>query len=70
MNKMGGSFPAINNALGDTPLLISPYYNTDFIIFPFSFEHIIAAVLIHKNYEGPSLCSLRDKYEVKQRIES
>ena len=42
-------FESIKQALTRTPVLISPYYTKNFIIFSFTSEHTIAAVLLHKN---------------------
>jgi len=42
-------FEAIKEALTKTPILISPDFRKDFIIFSFASEHTIAAVLLQKN---------------------
>ncbi len=58
------------------PVLISPNFTKDFIIFSFDFEHTVAAVLLHKKddgFEQPiSFCSkaLRDaalKYNIMEK---
>lgn len=46
------SFEEIKLSLTRTPVLISPMFYREFIIFSFSFEHSIAAVLLQKNYKG------------------
>ena len=46
------SFEAIKEVLSKTPVLISPDFQKDFIIFSFSSEHTIAAVLLQKNDQG------------------
>jgi len=45
-------FEAIKEALTKTPVLISPNFSKDFIIFSFSSEHTIAAVLLQNNNQG------------------
>jgi len=50
------SFEDIKLALTKTPVLISPKFNRDFILFSFASEHTIVAVLLQKNdygYEQP-----------------
>ena len=46
------SFEAIKQELTKTPVLISPDFNKDFIIFSFASKHTIAAVLLQKNNQG------------------
>lgn len=46
------SFEDIKLALTQTLVLISPMFDKDFIIFSFTSEHTIAAVLLQKNDEG------------------
>jgi len=46
------SFEAIKEALTKTPVLISPDFNKDIIIFSFASEHTIVAVLLQKNNQG------------------
>ena len=46
------SFETIKEALTKTPILITPNFNKDFIIFSFSSEHTIAKVLLQNNDEG------------------
>lgn len=43
------SFEDIKLALTQTPVLISPMFDREFIIFSFAYEHSIVAVLIQKN---------------------
>ena len=45
-------FESIKHALTKTPVLISPDFKKDFIIFSFASEHTIAAVLLQKNDQG------------------
>jgi len=45
------SFHLIKNSLREAPLLINPYYNKEFIIFPFYSTRTIFAVLLYKNHE-------------------
>jgi len=42
------SFNLVKLALSSAPTLISPYYTQDFILFSFSSEHTLAAVLMQK----------------------
>ena len=46
------SFEEIKLALTKTPILISPKFDRDFILFYFASEHKIAAVLLQKNDQG------------------
>jgi len=46
------SFEDIKLALTQTPVLISPMFDRDFIIFSFASRHTITAVLLQKNDEG------------------
>ena len=46
------SFEYIKLALTQTPVLISPMFDRDFIIFSFTSEHTIVAILLHKNDQG------------------
>ena len=46
------SFETIKEALTKAPVLISPDFNKDFIIFSFALEHTIAAVLLQNNKQG------------------
>ena len=47
-----GSFEDIKNALTKAPMLISPNFDKQFLIFSFASEHTIAGVLLQKNEEG------------------
>ena len=46
------SFLAINSTLNEAPVLISPDFEKDFLIFSYDLEETIAAVLLQKNKEG------------------
>jgi len=46
------SFEDIKLALTQTPVLISPMFDREFIIFSFASEHSIIAVLLQKNDQG------------------
>jgi hypothetical protein len=46
------SFAHINKFIAEAPVLASPNYLKEFLIFSFAFEHTIAAVLLQKNEEG------------------
>jgi hypothetical protein len=45
-------FAHIKKFINEAPVLSSPGYLKDFLIFSFSSEHIVAVVLIQKNEEG------------------
>ena len=45
-------FELVKLALTRAPVLISPNFSKDFLIFSFALEHIVAAVLPQKNPEG------------------
>jgi hypothetical protein len=46
------SFNQIKRALTETPVLISPDYSKDFLIFSFASSDTVAVVLLQKNVEG------------------
>eukprot|EP00253_Pinus_taeda_P009055 PITA_09055 len=46
------AFESIKTALTQTPVLTSPQFNKDFIIFSFASEHTIADVLLQKDDQG------------------
>ena len=46
------SFEDIKKAISEAPVLVSPNFSKDFIIFSFASEHTIAGVLLQKNQEG------------------
>jgi hypothetical protein len=46
------SFTHINKFIAKAPVLASPDYLKDFLIFSFASEHTIVAVLLQKNEEG------------------
>jgi len=43
------SFENIKQVIGQSPILVSPNYTKDFLIFSFASEHTIATVLLQKN---------------------
>jgi len=45
------SFNIVNLALFLAPVLISPDYTQDFILFSFALEHTMVAVLMQKKHE-------------------
>ena len=49
------SFNLVKLALSSAPVLISPEYSQDFILFPFASDHTMAAVLMQKrdDHERP-----------------
>ena len=46
------SFISIKQALSEAPVLVSPSFGKDFIIFSFPLEHTIAGVLLQKNEQN------------------
>jgi hypothetical protein len=46
------SFAHIKKFIAEAPVLASPDYLKDFLIFSFASEHTIVAVLLQKNEEG------------------
>jgi hypothetical protein len=51
-NGSKASFACINKVISEAPVLASPDYLKDFLIFSFAFEHTLVAVLLQKNEEG------------------
>jgi hypothetical protein len=45
-------FKRVNKSIGEAPVLVSPDYTKELLIFSFTSEHIVAAVLLQKNEEG------------------
>jgi len=45
------SFDQIKQAIGQSPVLINPDYSKDFLIFSFSSENTIVAILLQNNSE-------------------
>jgi hypothetical protein len=46
------SFTHIKKVISEVPVLASPDYLKDFLVFSFAFEHTVATVLLQKNEEG------------------
>jgi hypothetical protein len=46
------SFVSIKQALSEAPILVSPNFDKDFMIFSFASEHTIAGVLLQKNEQN------------------
>ena len=46
------SFDQVKQSLTKAPVLVIPYLTKYFIIFSFTYEHIVATVILHKNNEG------------------
>ena len=42
----------IKKSIGEAPVIASPDYTKEFLIFSFSSEHIVATILLQKNEEG------------------
>ena len=51
-NEGREAFDSIKNAITRSPVLVSPDYTKDFMIFYFASEDTIAGVLLQKNFEG------------------
>ena len=47
--KAKKSFADIKKAILEAPVLVSPDFSKDFLIFSFASEHTIAGVLLQKN---------------------
>jgi hypothetical protein len=71
-----GSFDQINKALTEAPVLISPNYSKEFLIFSFTSDDSIAAVLLQRNDQGQEKpiaffsSALRDaelRYEIMEK---
>ena len=45
------SFEDIKKAISEAPVLVSPNFSKDFLIFSFTSEYTIAALLLQKNQE-------------------
>jgi hypothetical protein len=45
-------FQSIKQAISDAPILISPDFEKEFLIFSFASQDTLAAALLQKNYEG------------------
>ena len=45
-------FKEIKRAISEAPLLVSPDFTKDFLIFSYASKHTIAAVLLQKNNEN------------------
>jgi len=46
------AFESIKSALTQTPVLTSPQFDKDFIIFSFASDHTIVVVLLQKDEQG------------------
>jgi len=45
-------FKRVKKSIGETPVLVSPEYRKEFLIFSFYSEHTVATVLLQNNEEG------------------
>jgi hypothetical protein len=52
MAEAKASFARIKKFISEAPILASPNYLKDFLIFSFTSEHTVAVVLLQKNEEG------------------
>ena len=46
------SFKDIKQAISEAPVLVSPDFDKDFLVFSYALEHTVAAVLLQKNDQG------------------
>ena len=46
------SFNVIKHDISESPVLVSPYFNKDFLIFSYASEHTMVVVLLQKNDQG------------------
>jgi hypothetical protein len=46
------SFQRVKKSIGEAPVLVSPDYSKEFLVFSFASEHTIATVLLQKNNDG------------------
>ena len=46
------SFEDIKKAISEAPILASPDFSKDSLVFSFSSEHIVVGVFLQKNHEG------------------
>ena len=46
------SFKNIKHAISEAPILISPYFEKDFLVFSYALEHTVVAIWPHKNDWG------------------
>jgi hypothetical protein len=51
-SKDKASFKKVNKSIREAPMLASPDYTKEFLIFTFVSEHTIAMILLQKNEEG------------------
>ena len=42
-------FGDIKRALTEAPIMVSPYFSKDFLIFSYAYDHTVAGVLLQKN---------------------
>jgi hypothetical protein len=50
--KEKSSFQQIKKALGEVPVLVSPNYSKEFLVFSFAFKSTIVVVLLQNNDEN------------------
>jgi hypothetical protein len=50
--KAKASFKRFKKSISEAPVLASPDYTKEFLIFSFASEHTIATILLQKNKEG------------------
>jgi hypothetical protein len=51
-NEAKESFERVKKYISEAPVLSSPDYTKEFLIFSFASEHTITAILLQKNEEG------------------
>ena len=56
--KARQSFEGIKRAIVEAPVLVSPYFSKYFLIFSFSFDHMVAGVLLQRTTKDMRISSL------------
>ena len=50
--KYKAYFERVKKSIREEPILVSPDYTKEFLIFSFDYEHTVATMLLQKNEEG------------------
>ena len=45
-------FKNIKQAISEAPMLVSPYFDKEFLVFSYDSKHIVVVVLLQKNDQG------------------
>ena len=46
------AFKDIKQAITEAPVLVSPYFSKDFLIFSYAYDHNVVGVLLQRNYQN------------------